>query len=209
MATRIPPQRESPRKAPRQQRSRATVDAILEAAARVLAKRGWADFTTNETALAAGVSIGSLYQYFPNKLALAEEIRARHLDAVLAAISISDSGEGAATLERRVAKLIDGVVAAHSVDQELHRVLLDEVPLAARSKQDAFELDYLRRYQAVIPPLPGKPDPIRDEITGRVLSAAVEGVIHAAARHGELDSPALRTELNEMVCAYLRHRSGR
>ncbi|RUT80544.1 TetR/AcrR family transcriptional regulator [Mesorhizobium sp. M7A.T.Ca.TU.009.02.1.1] len=206
MATRVPSEHGSVRKAPRQLRSRATVDTIVEAAARVLARRGWAHFTTNETASAAGVSVGSIYQYFPNKLALAEEIRKRHLDAVLAAISGSDERDAVITVEQRAAKLVDGVVAAHSVDQELHRVLLDEVPLAARSTQDQFEAEYLRRYQAVIASAPGKPDPKRDDIAGRVLSGAVEGVVHAAARHGELQSPELRAELIELVCAYLRSR---
>lgn len=193
------------RKAPRQQRSRATVDVIVEAAARVLAQRGWKHFTTNETASVAGVSVGSIYQYFPNKLALAEEIRKRHLDAVLAAISISDEHDGVSPLEQRVAKLIDGVVAAHNVDQRLHRVLLDEVPLAGRS--DAFEMEYQRRYQSIIPPASGEAGPKRDDVAGRVLSAAVEGVVHAAARYGELESPALRAELIELVCGYLRSRS--
>src|ERR1700712_224122 len=128
MATRVPLEQASVRKAPQQQRSRATVDTIVEAAARVLARRGWADFTTNETASVGGVSVGSIYQYFPNKLALAEEIRKRHLEAVLAAISGSEERD-AATLEDRAAKLIDGVIAAHNIDQDLHRVLLDEVPL--------------------------------------------------------------------------------
>ena len=209
MATRIPSEQAKVRKAPRQQRSRATVDTIVEAAARVLARRGWADFTTNETAAIGGVSVGSIYQYFPNKLALAEEIRKRHLDAVLAAICGSEEGDAAMTLEQRAAKLIDGVVAAHNVDQNLHRVLLDEVPLAARSTQDKFEAEYLRRYQSVIVSAAGKADPERDEIAGRVLSGAVEGVVHSAARHGELDSPALRAELIELVCAYLRGRSVR
>ncbi|WP_082827435.1 TetR/AcrR family transcriptional regulator [Mesorhizobium ciceri] len=194
------------RKAPRQQRSRATVDTIVEAAARVLARRGWADFTTNETASVGGVSVGSIYQYFPNKLALAEEIRKRHLDAVLAAISGSDERGSAIAVEQRAAKLVDGVVAAHSVDQELHRVLIDEVPLAARSTQDQFEAEYLRRYRAVIASAKGKADPERDDIAARVLSGAVEGVVHAAARHGELQSPALRAELIELVCAYLGSR---
>lgn len=205
MATRVPSRHGSVRKAPRQQRSRATVDIIVEAAARVLAQRGWARFTTNETASVAGVSVGSIYQYFPNKLALAEEIRKRHLDAVLAAISVADERDGASTLEQRVAKLIDGVVAAHNVDQRLHRVLLDEVPLAGRS--DTFEVEYQRRYQSIIPPASGEAGPARDDVAGRVLSAAVEGVVHAAARYGELESPALRAELIELVRAYLRSRS--
>jgi AcrR family transcriptional regulator len=122
------------RKAPRQQRSRVTVDAIVEAATRVLARRGWARFTTNEIAAVAGVSVGSLYQYFPDKLAIAEAIRQRHLDEVLAALGRCDEeGDPAATFPRRVERFVDGVIAAHSVDQALHRVLVDEVPLAARS----------------------------------------------------------------------------
>ncbi len=55
------------RKQPSQARSKATVDAIVEAAARILGDQGWAGFTTNKVAEAAGVSIGSYYQYFPDK----------------------------------------------------------------------------------------------------------------------------------------------
>lgn len=183
------------RKAPRQQRSRATVDAIVEAAARVLARRGWARFTTNEAAAVAGVSIGSLYQYFPNKLALAEAIRRRHLDEVLAVLPAA-SGEPVG-LERRVERLIDGVVAAHAVDQALHRVLLDEVPLAPRSSQERFEAEYLQRYRVLIAASARGHGDERDAIAARVLSAAVEGVVHAAARRGELTAPALRAELGD------------
>lgn len=55
----------SPRKTPRQQRSQATVDAMVDAAARILATDGFAMMSTNRVAGVAGVSIGSLYQYFP------------------------------------------------------------------------------------------------------------------------------------------------
>jgi len=196
------------RKSPRQQRSRAMVDTIIEAATRVLGHRGWADFTTNEVAVVAGVSVGSLYQYFPNKLALAESIRQRHLDAVLAALSISGDWNESDTLDQRVARLIDGVIAAHSVDHALHRVLLDEVPLAARANFDAFEKEYQRRYRAVIAASSAKRNRVRDDVAGRVLAAAVEGVVHAAARHGELESSALKAELGNLVRAYLSDRSG-
>src|SRR5579871_4413597 len=76
--------RSAMRKEPRQARSRATVEAIIRAGARVLGARGMDGFTTNETADVAGVSIGSLYQYFPDKLSLIDAIRRRHLDDVLA-----------------------------------------------------------------------------------------------------------------------------
>lgn len=78
-----------PRKKPTQERSAVTVDAIVEAAIRILRRDGWAGLTTTRVAGLAGVSVGSLYQYFPNRAAIAVEIvrrRTRHfLTAVLAA----------------------------------------------------------------------------------------------------------------------------
>ena len=90
MATRIPAPQGKMRKEPRQERSRDTVEAIVEASARILGRRGWAGLTTNGVAEAAGVSIGSLYQYFPNKLALVEAVRRRHFHDVLTALRIAD-----------------------------------------------------------------------------------------------------------------------
>ncbi|MGJ7533286.1 MULTISPECIES: TetR/AcrR family transcriptional regulator [unclassified Variovorax] len=195
------------RKAPRQQRSRVTVDVIVEAATRVLARRGWARFTTNEIAAVAGVSVGSLYQYFPNKLAIAEAIRQRHLDEVLVALSSAGDDNEAVSLDQRVTRFADGVIAAHSVDEALHRVLLDEVPLVARSSYAEFEAEYQRRYRALIAASAntngGAGD---DETAARVLSSAVEGVVHAAAHRGDLGLPALRSELVRLIFAYLRDR---
>lgn len=193
------------RKAPSQQRSRVTVDVIVEAATRVLARRGWARFTTNEIAAVAGVSVGSLYQYFPDKLAIAEAIRERHLEEVLVALSgSSESDNDAVALDQRVERFVDGVIAAHSVDQALHRVLVDEVPLAARSSYPEFEAEYQRRYRALV----ARDDDIgsgnEDDTAARMLSSAVEGVVHTAARRGELGLPALRRELVRLVLAYLR-----
>jgi AcrR family transcriptional regulator len=196
------------RKAPRQQRSQLMVNTIIEAATRVLARRGWAHFKTSEVAEVAGVSIGSLYQYFPDKLGLAEEIRRRHLGAVLAALAISSDEQETSTLEQRVMHLIDGVIAVHSVNQTLHRILLEEVPFTTVADDEGFESEYQGRYRNLIVPSSGKPRNARDDVAGRVLAAAVEGVVHAAARHGELESPVVKAELGQMVKAYLRDRSG-
>lgn len=73
--------RTAPRKIPRQARSRATVDRILDAAARLFDRDGYVATTTNHVAEEAGVSIGSLYQYFPSKDALLTALAERHLDA--------------------------------------------------------------------------------------------------------------------------------
>jgi AcrR family transcriptional regulator len=110
------------RKEPRQERARATVEAILEAAARILDRQGWGRFTTNAVAEVAGVSIGSLYQYFPNKLALVEAILRRHFDDVLSALRFAD--EQASRIERTKC-LVSGMIAAHSNHPSLHRVLLE------------------------------------------------------------------------------------
>ncbi len=67
----------SVRKHPRQARAKATVDCLLIAAQRILAKEGLGAFTTNRVAVVAGVSVGSLYQYFPNKQAIAAALLAQ------------------------------------------------------------------------------------------------------------------------------------
>ncbi|WP_081269971.1 TetR/AcrR family transcriptional regulator [Variovorax paradoxus] len=196
------------RKAPRQQRSRATVDVIIEAAARVLGRRGWARFTTNEIAAVAGVSVGSLYQYFPNKLAIAEAIRQRHLDEVLRVLSPADEQDGTLSLDQRVARFVDGVIAAHSIDQALHHVLVDEVPLGARSSYVAFEAEYQRRYRALVAAADGRAGEEGEgrAMAARMLSSAVEGVVHSAAGRHELGAASFRTELVRLILAYLRDR---
>jgi AcrR family transcriptional regulator len=191
------------RKEPRQARSRATVDAIVSAGAHVLGERGWAGFTTNETAQVAGVSIGSLYQYFPDKLALIDAIRRRHLDDVLSVIR--DVGQGKQPLSRLIDDLVRGMIAAHSIDPALHRVLLDEVPgdAGSRAAHRAFEVEYMENYRAVIAVSRRASEPAA-EVVAQVLSAAVEGVIHSAARRGTLKSPDLKRELTRLIRSYLR-----
>ncbi|MCC6808098.1 MAG: TetR/AcrR family transcriptional regulator [Deltaproteobacteria bacterium] len=83
------------RKKPKQSRSQATVNACLEATARVLEQEGLSGLTTNRVAEVAGVSIGSLYQYFPNKasllLALAEHEAERDIDELKGHLACADS----------------------------------------------------------------------------------------------------------------------
>nr|WP_301272652.1 TetR/AcrR family transcriptional regulator [Gluconobacter kondonii] len=71
-----------PRKTARQRRSEATVDAVVEAAARILEGKGDLSYTTNAIARTAGVSIGSLYQYFPNKDAITRALIRRELKSL-------------------------------------------------------------------------------------------------------------------------------
>ena len=113
----------SPRKAPRQSRSQATVTAILDATARILIEQGFAAASTNAVAERAGVSVGSLYQYFPNKDALVTALHARHGEQMLAVIQHALTKAMDATLDDALAGLVEATVEAHRVDADLHRVL--------------------------------------------------------------------------------------
>ncbi|MGY5801128.1 TetR/AcrR family transcriptional regulator [Rhizobium hainanense] len=203
MSTRIQKQRPPMRKEPTQARSRATVDAIVEAGARVLGDRGWAGFTTNIVAAVAGISIGSLYQYFPDKLSLVEAIRRRHFDEVLAVlrqVAVADL-----PLKQGADALVQGMIDAHGLNPELHRVLLDEVPgfEGSRSAHDTFLADYQRYYRDFVAIHRRVGSGPSNDVLAQVLSGMVEGVIHNGARKGTLDSPDLKQELVRMICSYL------
>ena len=190
------------RKEPRQARAQATVEAILEASARILDRQGWGRFTTNAVAEAAGVSIGSLYQYFPNKLALVEAILRRHFDDVLSALRYAD--EYASRVER-IEGLVSGMIAAHSSHPSLYRVLLEDVPRGkiAKSVHEKFEREHANLFTRLVAASEGSGSNLRSEIRGQVLSSAIEGVVHDAARRGTLRSPALKQELVQLADRYL------
>jgi AcrR family transcriptional regulator len=194
------------RKVPRQERSRGTVEAIVEATTRILGERGWGGLTTNEVAEVAGVSIGSLYQYFPDKLALIEAVRRRHFDDVLAALRTAD--DNAKPLPQRIECIVQAMIGLHSRNPAVHGVLLEEAPRSRESKMahEEFEAEYLSRYEALIAAGRRTPVSASRKIAAQVLSAAIAGVVHDAARRGTLNSPALKHELVEMVSAYLCRR---
>lgn len=79
-----------PRKSPSQRRSVDTVEAILEAAVRILRRHGYAGLTTRRVAEVAGVSVGSLYQYFPNRQAIVAEMVRRRVAAFIATVEATD-----------------------------------------------------------------------------------------------------------------------
>lgn len=98
----------APRKTPQQARSTACVDAILEATIQVLLKDGMAKLTTTRIASRAGVSVGTLYQYFPNKSAVLQALLERHLDGVVCAVEEACTQTEGATL----AEIAEWVAAA-------------------------------------------------------------------------------------------------
>lgn len=128
----------APRRRPRQARAQATTGAILEAAARVLSARGYAGTTTNHVAAEAGVSIGSLYEYYPSKDALVVAILEAHIaeaTSVLEGAAATIAARPDATLDWIIGTYVAAMVRLHASDPGLHRVLFEEAPLPARVRK--------------------------------------------------------------------------
>lgn len=122
----------TPRKQPRQNRSKNMVETILAATARVLCERGYARTSTNHIAEAAEISVGSLYQYFPNKDALFVALHKRHeqqLQALIEGMLSQLLAQGKLlSLRQAMASLIRAWIQAHQLEPELHRRLEAEFP---------------------------------------------------------------------------------
>jgi len=117
-----------PRKKPLQARAIAAVEAMLQAAAHILVHEGYARLTTNRVAELAGVSIGSLYQYFPNKQALIVALQRRHSEEQMASFSAAMTNVGTVPLDQWVAHLIKATIAGHQDNFPLHVALATQIP---------------------------------------------------------------------------------
>jgi AcrR family transcriptional regulator len=134
-ASKKPP---SARRTPKQERSRATVDAVLEAAARVFRREGW-DATTNRIAEAAGVGIGSLYEYFPNKNAIVVALAERHMETAESAV---ESALGSASSTRDlVAALQQAILESHRFPSQALEIVRDVPQLGTALLERATNLE--------------------------------------------------------------------
>jgi AcrR family transcriptional regulator len=115
-----------PRRTPIQERSAGTIATILEAATQVLEKRGLAGFNTNAVAERAGVSIGSLYQYFPGKEAILAALLERYEAELFATVSDSLAASRGGTLQECLRGVVDALIATHVLSPNLHRILEGE-----------------------------------------------------------------------------------
>jgi AcrR family transcriptional regulator len=197
--------RTAPRKKPKQERSHATVDAILVATARVLCETGYDRASTNRIALAAGVSVGSLYQYFPSKEALVAALVERHVDEMTSLVKTKLAEVHGAPLESAVETMIGAMFAAHAVDPRLHQVLVEQVPRIGR-------LEKLRNVECEVQALVAaflvaRPELCRAPVENMafVLVHAVEAVTHASVVGGVDTDRAcgVARELTHMVLRYL------
>ena len=200
MATNKARQRLKPRKQPLQARAAETVAAIVEAAARILERHGIQGYTTNAVAERAGVSIGSLYQYFPNKDALTAALIERETAVLLADLQ---RARPCATYVEMIGRLIDAAVAHQMRRPALARLLDFEearLPLGERNERVAAQILGFVRSTLALEDAPFVADP---EIAAADVLAITRGMIDAAGDRGEIDPRALSQRVQQALFGYL------
>jgi AcrR family transcriptional regulator len=194
------------RRAPVQRRARQTVETILDAVVRVLKREGVGGVTTNRVAEVAGVSIGSVYQYFPDKRALFAALHDRHVDQMAHLIETALVDHARAPLDTLVRALVEALVQAHGEDPELHELLRSEVPFGAGVAR-GFENRLRNAFALAITSRAEERFSARDlERVLFVVPLMVEALAHGAVlrRPPQLSLAAAKAEATRAVLAYLR-----
>ncbi|MCP4808073.1 MAG: TetR/AcrR family transcriptional regulator [Proteobacteria bacterium] len=194
------------RRRPIQSRSKATVDAILEATTRVLRDEGYDKASTNRIAKVAGVSIGSLYQYFPNKNSLFLALLEQHAERQAATVARMLAGMHAAPPEQLIRQTVEALLAAHRVDPELHRVLMEQLPHIEAVR----EIRKIEKTLAVLvrSELEKRRSELRDlpdlELVTFILIHTVEGLTHSVVmERPDLLDDRLVDEITTLILRYL------
>jgi AcrR family transcriptional regulator len=187
---------EAKRRIPRQARATETVAAILEAAAQVLEAGGLAAFTTNEVAERAGVSIGTLYQYFADKGAILRAIAERELAATMAGVTRAMRDERGGSAEQRVRSIVRAIVNAFNGRQRARKAVVQAV--FSDSGGAGFQgpvADFIAANSLET----------LDEQQTFVLSRALLGVVRSAVLEEQrfLRSQSFEDELVRLMLAYL------
>jgi AcrR family transcriptional regulator len=195
-----------PRKSPVQARSAASVDAILEATIQVLIQVGKERLTTTKVALRAGVSVGTLYQYFPNKSALLKAALKRHMDEVTGAIELVCEEQKGQPLEQMAAALISAFLEAKMRDVKASAALY-----AVSSDVDGAKIVQetgIRSNMAVASMLKTAKERITTDpqLVASMLQSVMVGVSRRLLESGapEKQFDILRREMIFLAGAYLR-----
>ncbi|WP_323765012.1 TetR/AcrR family transcriptional regulator [Marinovum sp.] len=190
----------APRKAPRQDRSRKTRDAILQAAGGLLAREGLRGLTTNHVARAAGISIGSLYQYYPNKQAIIGALLSQSRAGVLAAMEAAAEDSDGAALDA----VVCAMVRARLQEQLRQPALAEALARAEAELPDDPGLSRQRtQVQAQVVGVLAEYYVDDPETAARDVLALAEGMTSAAVRAGETEAAPLADRMERAVRGYL------
>ena len=198
----------NPRKEASQERSRATVDALIDATARILVREGFDKASTNRIAEVAGVSVGSLYQYFPSKEALVAAVIERHQQEIMQLVRGELAEVANQPIRQGVRTIVAAAVKSHRLDPKLHRVLAEQIPRVGKlEKVETFNRGNYALFRAYL-------DSHRKEIRATDLELAafvcvtsIEALTHTAVLHHDVVShqatEALVDEATRLVVGYL------
>jgi AcrR family transcriptional regulator len=198
------------RRHPRQERSKQTVDDILEATVQVLKQVGFRETTTERIADRAGLSVGSMYQYFPNKIAIYESLMMRHFER-LANVGFSLAQRLTNAPANEIPQLIAAILLTVERDDPQLSALLHQIACAHPSVA-AVEIEHSRMLEMAMTTLlrdkrgtPGFRVDMNPEIAASVLTRALTGL---ARRTMEMDpslilSDAFEAELQQLIRGFL------
>ena len=196
-----------PRKYPTQARAKATTDAIVEASTQLLLEQGYDRFTTARAAERAGVSIGSLYQYFPNKAALAAAVIDRCCGQFIVALDRALEGRPRITLAECIDAIVDVVLASRQLAPDLHKVVIDLAPrIGVADRTDAMSRKMAEAIEAVLRVHAEEIAPDIDlSIAATIIEALLVALSHRAAMAGigPGEGEAIAAETTNMITRYL------
>ncbi len=198
----------NPRKEAAQERSRATVDALVDATARILVREGFDKASTNRIAEVAGVSVGSLYQYFPSKEALVAAVIERHQRQTMRVVRGELARAANQPLEQAMRTLVTVAVKAHRMDPKLHRVLAEQIPRVGKlEKVETFSRENYALFRAYLESHRKEIRPADLALAAFVCVTSIEALTHTAVLHDEIVAgetmEALIDEATRLVVGYL------
>jgi AcrR family transcriptional regulator len=189
----------------RQERGRRRIAHILDVAAEVFAELGYEAATTNAIAARAGMSPGSLYQYFPNKEAIAEALAERYVDEMRATHEVAlDPGNASLPLEDMVDRIVDPLVA-FNVANPAAKALLTGADLSARlaaSTQQLHEVVMQQIDSLIAARAPGL-KPRERERSARISVQIFKAILPLVISSGGAERAAVVRELKTALRAYL------
>jgi AcrR family transcriptional regulator len=195
-----------PRKRPVQGRSETTVAALFEASIQVLLAVGYRKFTTTRVAERAGVSVGTLYQYFPNRQALISAVIERYLDELTSTIDRHCAALRGHPLDAIVTGLVDAVIAAKWAHIEVSRALHE--PLADIGGAELVRTAAMRTTGSVAEVLRSCSDASFRDVDRLALLIVISSSsvlqVAIAEQTSALDPETLRAHMCAMVLGYLR-----
>jgi AcrR family transcriptional regulator len=193
------PARKRRKRQPQQRRSRDTVEVIVQATAHILSRDGAQHITTNHVADTAGVSIGSLYQYFENKEELVDEVRRRYGESFRERLLAVIAKAGTLPIGEAAAECVRFLIEVHAEDPGLHNAVSPDGP-------DAGERRML--HQIATSWLEAHASEVRRAnrpLAAAVAMDAVEALIHGAALRApeRLRDEEFAAEVTDLLVRYL------